>query len=111
MLFRDLMRLVEKERKISVSLEVCHPVFLHCEALKLAPDQYLHHIGFCRAAKLHDGNRICSRNKTRSIRLARHGRCFCGECPFGIIEYAAPVLFEGRPAAVLYLDADSASLL
>ena len=103
MLFRDLMRFVEKENRISVSLEVCHPAFLHREELKLMPDQYLHHTGFCRAVKLHDGNRICSLNKARSIRIARHGRCFCGKCPFGILEYAAPVLFEKRPAAILYL--------
>ena len=103
MLFRDLMRLVEKENSIAVSLEVCDPVFLHCEELKLAPDQYLHHIPFCRAAKQHDGNRSCSRNKTRSRDIAQHGRCFCGKCPFGVLEFAVPVRFENRIAAVLYL--------
>ena len=103
MLFRDLMRLVEKENSIAVSLEVCDPVFLHCEELKLAPDQYLHHIPFCRAAKQHDGNRSCSRNKTRSREIAQHGRCFCGKCPYGILEFAVPVRFENRIAAILYL--------
>ena len=103
MLFRDLMRLVEKEKRIAVSLEVCHPVF-HCvPELKLAPDQYLHHTAFCRAAKMRDGNRLCSQNKRNSLRIARHGRCFGGRCPFGIIEYAAPVRFGGRLVAVLYL--------
>ena len=103
MLFRDLMHLMEKEKKLAVSLEVCHPVFLHCEELKLAPDQYLHHIPFCRAAKQRDGNRICSGNKKRSRAIAEHGHCFCGQCPFGILEYAAPVRFENRTVAVLYV--------
>ena len=103
MLFRDLMHLIEKEHNIAVSLEVCHPVFLHCEELKLAPDQYLHHIPFCRAAKQHDGNQTCSGNKKRSCAIAGHGHCFCGKCPFGILEYAAPVRFENRVTAVLYV--------
>ena len=102
MLFRDLMRQVEKENRISVSLEVCHPVFPHCDELKLAPDQYLHHIPFCRAAKQYDGNRTCSGNKKRSREIAGHGHGFCGRCPYGILEYAAPVRFENRLAAVLY---------
>jgi len=103
MLFGELMRHIENEKKISVSLEVRHPLFLQCAALKLAPDQYLHHIQFCRAAKLHDGNRSCAANKKRSLALANHGRCFAGKCPFGIIEYAFPVRFQNRTAAVLYL--------
>jgi len=103
MLFRDLMRLIEKDKKIAVSLEVRHPVFLHNEDLKLAPDQFLHHIPFCRAAKQHDGNRTCSRNKSVSLKLAEKGHCFCGKCPYGIIEFAAPVICDGKLAAVLYL--------
>lgn len=103
MLFGDLMRFIEKENGISVSLEVCHPFFLQHPELKLTPDQYQHHIPFCRSVKLRDGNRTCAANKKRSIRIARCGRCFAGKCPFGIIEYAVPVRFENRTAAVIYL--------
>ena len=103
MLFGDLMHFIEKENGISVSLEACHPFFLQCPELILAPDQYQHHIPFCRAVKHRDGNRTCSANKKRSLRIARYGRCFAGKCPFGIIEYAVPVRFENRTAAVIYL--------
>ncbi len=103
MQFRDILRAVEKETRLSVSVEVCHPVFLHCKELKLAPDQYLHHSEFCRAAKQHDGNRICSRNKARSRQVAACGRGFGGSCPWGILEYAAPVWFEKQLVAIIYV--------
>ena len=101
--FRDLMHFVEQENRVAVSLEVCDPVFLHCSELILAPDQYLHHTSFCRAAKQHDGNKSCGHNKAESIKLARKGHCFCGSCPFGILEFVAPVRFEKRVVAILYV--------
>ncbi len=103
MLFRDLMHQVERENNIAVSLEVCDQVFLNCEELKLAPDQYLHHTSFCRAAKQHDGNKSCGRNKAASIKLARKGHFFCGICPFGIMEFVAPVRYDKHVVAILYL--------
>ncbi|WP_295807380.1 PA14 domain-containing protein [uncultured Victivallis sp.] len=39
--------------------------------LKLAPDQFLHHGAFCRYHKTHQGLGECSRNKARSIEIAR----------------------------------------
>lgn len=102
MTFVELLRFCEKKTGASVSVEVRHPAFYRRETLKLAPDQYLHHSEFCRAAKLRDGNAMCSANKQRSLEVARRGRCFSGCCPQGVWEYASPVLFRGKLAAVLY---------
>ena len=98
----ELLRYYERKTASSVSVEVRHPAFYHCDRLKLAPDQYLHHSDFCRAAKLRDGNVSCSANKLRSLEVAKRGRCFSGCCPCGIWEYACPVMHNGGLAAVLY---------
>ena len=98
----ELLRYYERKTASSVSVEVRHPAFYHCDRLKFAPDQYLHHSDFCRAAKLRDGNVSCSANKLRSLEVAKRGRCFSGCCPCGIWEYACPVMHNGGLAAVLY---------
>ncbi len=96
------MRKLERELGAVVSCEVLHPAFAEEEALALAPDQYLHHAAFCRASKLAAGS-VCIANKERSKRIASLGRAFYGCCPNGIWDYAQPVVFEGRAAAVFYL--------
>ncbi len=98
----ELLRYYERKTASSVSVEVRHPAFYHCDRLKFAPDQYLHHSDFCRAAKLRDANAGCSANKLRSLEVAKRGRCFSGCCPCGIWEYACPVMHNGELAAVLY---------
>lgn len=97
-----LMRELERSFDCSVSLEILHPAFDWEPALKLAPDQYLHHSAFCRNAKLGKSGRRCLANKDRSRALARRGRVFAGRCPFGIAEIAVPVLYDGELAAILY---------
>ncbi len=98
----DLLQYHERKLASSVSLEVRHPAFYHCDSLKLTPDQYLHHADFCRAVKLRDNHASCSENKRRSLEVARHGRCFSSCCPHGVWEYACPVMYRGELAAVLY---------
>ncbi len=96
------LRILEQKQGAVFSVHVLHPAFLECEALRLAPDQYLHHGEFCRTTKMHGGDAVCVRNKDRSLELARRGRFFCGTCPFGVWDAALPVLFESKTAAVVY---------
>lgn len=96
------MRCFERELDAAVNCEVLHPAFMESKALALAPDQYLHDTAFCRASKLAAGG-ICFANKARSKQIAALGRPFSGCCPNGVWDYAQPVIFEGRPAAVFYL--------
>ena len=96
------LRILEQKQGAVFSVHVLHPAFLECEALRLAPDQYLHHGEFCRNTKMHGGDAVCVRNKDRSLELARRGRFFCGTCPFGVWDAALPVLFESKTAAVVY---------
>ncbi len=103
MILSELLRLLERKNSASISLEVRHPAFYRANALKLAPDQYLHHSSFCRAAKMSDANFLCSANKHRSLQIASFGRSFCGCCPHGIWELAQPLLLNGELACVLYL--------
>ncbi len=96
------LRILEQKQGAVFSVHVLHPAFLECEALRLAPDQYLHHGEFCRTTKMHGGDTACARNKDRSLELAKRGRFFCGTCPFGVWDAALPVLFESKTAAVIY---------
>ncbi len=97
-----LLRYYEKKTGASISMEVLAPAFYLCDSLKLAPDQYLHHTDFCRAAKLADGNASCSRNKARSLQIARLGRSFCGACSHGVREYAFPFMYNRELCAIIY---------
>ncbi len=96
------LRILEQKHNAVFNIHILHPVFLECDALRLAPDQYLHHGEFCRHTKMHGGQPVCSRNKSRSLVVARHGRPFHGTCPFGIWESVFPVMLHGEPAAVIY---------
>lgn len=92
----DAMRRLELELGAVVNLEVLHPGFVEYPELALASDQYYHHGEFCRWAKLRPGGlKVCSENKARSKLLAACGRSFCGCCPNGIWDCAAPVLLDG----------------
>lgn len=103
MILSELLRLLEQKNSASISIEVKHPAFYRANALKLAPDQYLHHSPFCRFAKLNDANARCSANKQRSLAIASRGRSFCGCCPHGIWELAQPLIRNGALACVIYL--------
>lgn len=100
----DAMRRLELELGAVVNLEVLHPGFVEYPELALASDQYYHHGEFCRWAKLRPGGlKVCSENKARSKQLAACGRSFCGCCPNGIWDCAAPVLLDGHLAAIAYI--------
>ena len=96
------LRLLEQRHNAVFSIHTLHPAFLECEALRLAPDQYLHHGEFCRATKMHGGQAVCVRNKDRSLAVARFGRPFHGTCPFGVWDYAFPVRPGAELIAVIY---------
>ncbi len=98
----ELLRYYEKKTGALISLQACHPAFYSCASLKLAPEQYLHRSDFCRSAKLRDNNRRCAQNKALSIEIAGLGRPFCGSCPYGLWEYAAPFHKDGELAAIIY---------
>jgi len=99
----SVLRYIEKETKAVASVHILHPAFLDCESLRLEPDQYLHHGEFCRFNKMHGDFKTCVKNKSRSLNLAARGRSFFGMCPFGIWDYARPVLFGKELIAVIYL--------
>ena len=99
----SVLRYIEKETGAVASIHILHPAFLDCEALRLEPDQSLHHGEFCRYNKMHGEIKTCINNKARSLNVASRGRSFAGTCPFGIWDYVRPVLFEGKLIAVLYL--------
>ncbi|MEG1979853.1 MAG: AraC family transcriptional regulator [Victivallaceae bacterium] len=104
------MRHWEKKLQLSISLEVLHLAFFNHEALKLAPDQYLHHNSECRKCKLCDNNLSCSANKQRSIQIARRGRVFYGCCPHQVWDYAKPVKIGDELAGVLYFTGNQSRL-
>ena len=110
MKLNQLMRHWEKKLQVSISLEVLHLAFFNHEALKLAPDQYLHHNGECRRCKFSDNHLSCSANKRRSIEIARRGRSFYGYCPHQVWDYARPVNLDGELAAVLYFTGNQSQL-
>lgn len=99
----EILKLMEYQCSTQICVEGFHDAFFHCDSLKLTPDQSLHHSAFCRTQKLADGNQKCSRNKGKTLKLAEHGRAFCGVCPAGVRELVQPVLFHGELAAVCYL--------
>lgn len=99
----ELMRFCERKSGAVICLEALHCAFVRNSPLQLAPDQFLHHGAFCRYHKTHQGLGECSRNKARSIEIARRGRAFSGCCPCGIWDLALPILWRGELTGVLYL--------
>ncbi len=99
----SVLRYIEKETGAVASVHILHPAFLDCSALRLEPDQSLHHGEFCRFNKMHGEIKACIKNKAKSLEIASRGRSFSGVCPFGIWDYVRPVLIEGKLIAVLYL--------
>ena len=95
------IKTLETECCTQISIEACHEAFADCEDLKLAPDQYLHHSAYCRERKLADHNQSCASNKKRSLEIASYGRSFCGMCPFGVREFAQPVIFKKKAGCCL----------
>lgn len=72
--------------------------------LRVKPDQLVHHGAFCRFAKLHGKNKVCSENKRRSLERAASGDgAFWGCCPFGVWDLAQPVQLRGELLAVVYV--------
>lgn len=104
MLLREAMRLLETKLGAVIDCEALHPAFAESDALQLSPDQYHHHGSYCRRRKFTPGGMAgCAANKERSKEVAAYGREFHGCCPFGVWDCAAPVLLDGRLAAILYV--------
>lgn len=76
-----------------------HPVF----ALDFG--HRMHDISFCDEAKRTPaGYALCMQHKERANTLSvRHGKVFCGYCPFGLYEIAYPVVIKGKTACILYV--------
>ena len=62
-------------------------------------------MSFCDEAKrTPTGYALCMRHKERANALGvRHGKPFCGYCPFGLYEIAYPVVIKGKTACILYV--------
>ena len=99
----SVLRYIERETGAVANIHILHPAFLDCEALRLEPDQSLHHGEFCRFNKMHGEVKSCIKNKEKSLKIAAKGRCFSGTCPFGVWDYVHPILIEEKLIAVLYL--------
>lgn len=99
----ELLLLVEERYACRVSVEPAHELFRTSERLALPASMTIHNHEYCRYIKSLDGNRACAFHKHRTLWLARHGRAFCGCCPYGVWEYVQPVLFQGKLASVIYL--------
>ena len=102
MILSELIRQQEKTLRISISMEILHPLFFAKKRLRLLPDQYLHHTEFCCSRKSSSCFLQCMLNKERSKRLAARGKAFSGCCVFGRWEYALPVMVAGELGAILY---------
>ena len=101
----EMMRFIEQTRHTQISLEVLHPVFYDDEALKLAPDQYIHHTPFCVRNKMSDGCGACSASKRECVIRAESSPLpFFRICPFGVREIVRPIRLGNRTAAVLFFE-------
>jgi len=99
-----LMEVLAEETGGVINLHDVSGVTLQVPDLRLKPDQSLHHGAYCRFAKYHGLNVTCSKNKERSVAIARvRQRPFAGHCPFGIWELAVPIVHEHTLLAVLYV--------
>ena len=78
-------------------------LFRTSERLCVSASSLIHNHDYCRFVKSLDANLSCAIHKHRTLRLARHGRCFRGCCPYGVWEYVQPVLCEGRLICVIYI--------
>ena len=103
MKLNQLLRHMESTTGASIFLHILHPAFLDCEALHLAPDQYIHHGPFCRAVKLSGHFAECCASKDKTVWDAREGKAFERICPFGLWELVTPFFHREDLAAVLYM--------
>lgn len=103
MTIEELLLYFEERLGCPLSLEPVHELFRLSPRLSFPNYRTLHNHEYCRFIKSGDRNHSCAVNKHRTMRLARHGRPFCGCCPYGVWEWVQPILFHGELAAVLYL--------
>ena len=103
MKLNQLLRHMESTTGASIFLHILHPAFLDCEALHLAPDQYIHHGPFCRAMKLSGQFSECCASKDKTVWDAREGKVFERICPFGLWELVTPFFHREDLAAVIYM--------
>ncbi len=103
MKLNELLLYIETQYGCRVSVEPLHELFLSSERLAIPATLTIHNHEYCRFIKSLDGNHACAVHKHRTLWLARHGRCFCGCCPYGVWEYVQPVIFQEKLATVIYL--------
>lgn len=99
----ELLLYIEDRYACRISVDPTHELFRTSERLAIPASMTIHNHEYCRFIKSLDGNLSCACHKHRTLRLARHGRCFCGCCPYGVWEFVQPVLFQGALASVIYL--------
>ena len=99
----ELLLSIKERYGCQVSVEPTHELFRRSERLAIPSSMTIHNHEYCLFIKSLDGNHSCAIHKHRTLRLAKHGRCFCGSCPYGVWEYVQPVVFHGEVASVIYL--------
>ena len=101
-LYNLLCALTEK-RNMHISVHDVSGV-LRYDELKLPRKYKIHSKPFCDTAKsTAKGFDLCMRCKARANRLAvKNKEPFSGLCPFGLYEYALPVLINGETVCIIY---------
>jgi AraC-like DNA-binding protein len=103
MILKDIMETVSRQTGAIVNIHPRHPRMWDIKDLERLPRQNYHHGDYCQFRKLNGKQPACARNKNRSLERALQGKSFWGTCPFGVWDFAQPVMFENELIAVIYL--------
>lgn len=100
----DCITALEAGRRLHICVHDVSGILEHA-AFALDFGHQMHDISFCDEAKRTPaGYALCMRHKERANALGvRHGKPFCGYCPFGLYEIAYPVVIKGKTACILYI--------
>ncbi|MBL8993065.1 MAG: helix-turn-helix domain-containing protein [Spirochaetia bacterium] len=102
--FSQVMDRVARKTGACVNYEDLAGITDEVPALKLRPEQHIHHGSFCEFAKQHGSMPICGKNKEKSKQVARAKKSgFEGSCPLGVWDLAEPVIWENEVVGVFYL--------
>ena len=99
----NLLRALTEKRNMHISVHDVSGV-LRYDELKLPQKYKIHSRPFCDTAKsTAKGFDLCMRCKARANRLAVENKePFSGLCPFGLYEYALPVVLNGSVLCIIY---------
>jgi AraC-like DNA-binding protein/ligand-binding sensor protein len=99
----NLLRALTEKRNMHISVHDVSGV-LRYDELKLPQKYKIHSKPFCDTAKsTAKGFDLCMRCKARANRLSVENKePFSGLCPFGLYEYALPVLINGSAVCIIY---------